>query len=100
HVDDQHVEWNIVVVESANQVFELQIAVRPVTRPPCAECESRRQGNLSSNLREVAERLLVVVPVSEKGPVLAIARRPLHHTAPGTVFALREAEVGGIEERA
>src|SRR5438105_2150944 len=41
HVDDEHVKRNIVLPESAHEILELLIAIRPVPRPPGAKRNSR-----------------------------------------------------------
>src|SRR5450631_1129162 len=86
HVNDQHIERDIVVAEAMHQVLELLVAVGPVARPPCAEGKARRQRDASGNFGVVGERLLVIVAVAKEIPVLAIACRTLHHPGPGTAF--------------
>jgi hypothetical protein len=98
HVDDQHIERDVVLAKSAHQIFEFLIAVSPVTRPPRAECESRRQRNASGDSREVSKRLFVIVSVAEKVPVLSISERALHHPGPWALLTLRKAKVVGVEE--
>src|SRR6185312_2133881 len=99
HVDNQHVEGNIIFAEAANEVLEFLIAVSPIARPPCAKSETRRQRNASGNPGEVSERLLVIVPVAKEIPVLTLACRALHHPGPRTLLTLQKAEIVGIEER-
>src|SRR5438270_8157392 len=98
HVDDQHIEWNVILAESAHQVFEFLIAVCPIARPPRAKGKSRRQRNTSGNSREVCKRVFVVVAVAEEIPVLAISSRALHHPGPRTVFPFQEAKIIRVEE--
>ena len=56
-----------------------------------------------ATLTKSPSALLVVVPVAEEVPVGVLARsfvrRPLHRPRPGTLFAVEEAEIGGVEER-
>ena len=99
HVDDEHIEGNIVLVEAADDLLDLLVGVGPVARPPRAEGETRRQRNAARDAHVIAKRLAVVVAVAEEVPVLAVARGALHDPGPGAVLAVLEAEVGGVEER-
>src|SRR5437016_113200 len=91
HVDHEDIERHIVLAKAANQVVELAIAIGPVTRPPRSKRKSRRQGNSASDFGEIAERLLVVVPVSKEVQVLPLTGWTLHHPRPGTFLAMRKA---------
>src|ERR1700722_2585584 len=76
HVDDQHVEWRVVCAKSLDQLVEFLIAVRPITRPPGTERESRRQRYLSCGFGEIVERASVIVAVTEEVPILPLSSRP------------------------
>ena len=99
HIDDQHVERHVVLVKTVHEFVEFLVGVGPITRPPRAEGEARRQRNGPGDLDEVGERLLVVVAIGEEVPVLALARRPLQDPRPRAVLALKKPEVGRVEER-
>ncbi len=104
HVDHQHVEGRVVFAKAADQLIELLVAVGPVTRPPGAEGEARRQRNAAGDADKIAESLPVVVPVAEEVPVGVgagfLVGGALHGPRPGAFFAIEEAEIGGVEERA
>ncbi len=70
HVDHQHIERHIVLVEAAHQLVQLLVAVSPVARPPRAEGKPRRQRNAPGHAHDNRQRLAVVVPVAEEVPVL------------------------------
>src|SRR5271163_1139536 len=98
HVNHQHIERHSVLAEALDDVVEFLIAVSPIARPPRAKGEARRQRDASRNQDVVAQGLLVVVAVAEEIPVLPLARRAWHDPWPRAVFALREAEIGGVKE--
>ena len=50
HIDDEHVEGQVELLEIADKVAEILIAVTPVAAPPVAEGVARRQGHLASEL--------------------------------------------------
>ncbi len=99
HVDDQHVQRHIVFMEASHQFVEFLIAVVPVARPPRPEGKPRRQRDAPGYAHIVAQRLAVVVAVTEEVPVLPLAGLPLDDPRPGTLFSVLEAEVGRVEER-
>ena len=97
HVDHEDVERCVVLAKSANDLFNLLIAVGPVARPPRAECEARRKRNASRDAHIIAEGFMVVVSVAEEVQVLPITGGPLHHPRPRTVFTLKKTKVRRVE---
>jgi hypothetical protein len=99
HVDDEHIQRDIVFMEAAHEIIEFLVAIGPVTRPPDSEGEARRQRYAASDTDVVAECLLVVVTVAEEVPVLAVACRPQLNPGPCALLAILKAEVVGVKER-
>ena len=99
HIDHEDVERRGVVVEAADDLLNLLVAVVPVARPPCAEGEARRNGNATGDFDVVAEGFAVVVAVAEEVQVLSIAGGTFHDPRPWALLAFFEGEVCGIEER-
>src|SRR3984957_3245575 len=99
YVNHQYIEWHVVRAKSLNQLFKFLIGVRPVTRPPGSERESRRQRDLSRHLREIGERALVIVSIAKEAPPLPTARRSQDPPRPATLFPASERESVGIEQR-
>ena len=103
HVDDQHIQRRVILPEVPHQLVESLVGIRPIPRPPDAERKPRRQRNAPGHAHKIAQRLLVVVPVTEKVPVAVRARlfirRPLHHPGPLALFALKKPKISRIEQR-
>ena len=102
HVDDEDVERHVVLVEAADELVEFLVGVSPSSATTMRRRRSAAAAECGRRPHEVAEGLAVVVAVAEEVPVLsrALAGGALHDPGPGAFFALQEAEVGGVEERA
>src|SRR5579863_9272417 len=87
-------------LELLKQLFEFLIAVRPVSRPPGPERESRRQRDLARDPSVVMKGAFVIVPVSEEIPVLALASGTQQHPGPRALLTRAKTEVSRIEKRA
>src|SRR5579862_3946898 len=94
HVNDEYVQRRVVLVEAAHDVLNLLVAVGPVARPPRAKGEAGRQRDAAGNAHIIAQRLLVVMSITEEVEVLPRPGGPLDHPWPGALLALSEAEVG------
>src|SRR6185312_237864 len=99
HIDNEHIERNIVFAESAHQILKFLVAVCPITRPPRTKSEPRRQRDFACHPGEVGERLLVVVSVAEEIPILTISFRTLHYPWPRALLASRKTKIIRVEER-
>src|SRR5271170_1442679 len=70
HINHKDVERHSVLTEAFDDIVEFLVGVGPVARPPRAEGEAWRQRNPSGDAHIIAQRLLIVVAIAEKVPIL------------------------------
>ena len=98
HIDHQHIERYVVLLEPRHDIAHLVVGVGPVARPPVAEYKTGRQGHLPGKEGKIFQGRLIVGPIGHEIPIL---NRPVFIPLfdPGKIAVVKQEALRIVDQR-